>query len=391
MSSLSESEEEEILLWTLTLKRRKSRRIWVHEINEKRKKLGENLLCKELESHEDRFYTYFRMSPGSFEDLHNLLKPHITKQNTRFREAISSRERLALTLRFLTTGDCYKTLSFSYRIGNSTVSKIVTEVCQEIWNVLQPLAIPQPTQEMWLNIAEDFFGKWGFPHCLGSVDGKHITIKCPPDSGSMFYCYKSKFSIVLLAVVDANYKFIYVDIGSFGKDSDSTIFEKTPFLQLLRTGQLNVPNAQPLQQGTDPLPYVLIGDGAFKLETFLMRPFVREAAMQDRDKKRFNQALSRARVVVECAFGIMAQKFRIFLRPFETDLTNTIKIVKAACCLHNFIQTKESAVHTSSSFEIEQLGAFLPQNRPGNRQRASSAAFEVRGKFVQYFTQTQRT
>lgn len=99
MSSLSESEEEEILLWTLTLKRRKSRRIWVHEINEKRKKLGENLLCKELESHEDRFYTYFRMSPGSFEDLHNLLKPHITKQNTRFREAISSRERLALTLR----------------------------------------------------------------------------------------------------------------------------------------------------------------------------------------------------------------------------------------------------------------------------------------------------
>lgn len=96
MSSLSESEEELILLWSTTLKRRST---WVHDINKKRKKLGENRLCKELQSHEDRFYSYFRMTPDSFEELHNLIKPYITKQDTRFRDAISSKERLALTLR----------------------------------------------------------------------------------------------------------------------------------------------------------------------------------------------------------------------------------------------------------------------------------------------------
>lgn len=116
-----------------------------------------------------------------------------------------------------------------------------------------------------------------------------------------------------MAVVDVNYKYM-LTLDRLEKILIVLYLKKkTPFLQLLRTDKLGVPNAQPFQEGTDPLPYVLIGDGAFKLESFLMRPFVREAAMQDRDKNRFNQALNRARVVVECAFGMMAQKFRIFL------------------------------------------------------------------------------
>lgn len=96
--SLSESEEEELLLLLSTLIR-KRRRIWVHEINQKRKKLGENKLCKELQSHDDRFYTYFRMLPETFDYLHSLLQPYIQKKNTNYRECISTKERLALCFR----------------------------------------------------------------------------------------------------------------------------------------------------------------------------------------------------------------------------------------------------------------------------------------------------
>lgn len=102
---------------------------------------------------------------------------------------------------------------------------------------------------------------------------------------------------MLLAIVDPHYKFTYIDVGSYGKDSDSTIFENSSFYQLLKSGRdLNLPAPKPLPGFQQTTPHVFIADGGFKLETFLMRPFTRDAAMNDNDKKRFNKSLSRARV-----------------------------------------------------------------------------------------------
>lgn len=100
-------------------------------------------------------------------------------------------------------------------------------------------------------------------------------------------------------------------------------------------------------------------------------------------KKKFNRALSRARVVVECAFGILAQKFRIFLRPFETDINNTVKVVKAAACLHNYLQDMESAYVYENQNSTNPLGAFV--SIQPNRHRANNEAFDVRQNFVNYF------
>ncbi|KAL3976897.1 cytoskeleton-associated protein 5 [Sarotherodon galilaeus] len=63
---------------------------------------------------------------------------------------------------------------------------------------------------------EDYL-KWQFPHCLGAIDGKHIFIRPPPKSGSMYFNYKSRFSIILMAVVDANYNFVYASAGTQGR------------------------------------------------------------------------------------------------------------------------------------------------------------------------------
>lgn len=81
-----------------------------------------------------------------------------------------------------------------------------------------------PKKKYWENISKQFEQRSNFPHCIRAVDGKHIRIVNP--CNSMYYNYKGFLSIVLKAVSDSNCRFIYVDIGSYGKDGDSTIFKE---------------------------------------------------------------------------------------------------------------------------------------------------------------------
>lgn len=74
--------------------------------------------------------------------------------------------------------------------------------------------MPVPTTKAeWRRIADEYYQKWNFPHTCGSLDGKHVACKCPPASGSTYFNYKKFYSVVLLAMVDADYKFLWADIG----------------------------------------------------------------------------------------------------------------------------------------------------------------------------------
>ena len=94
------------------------------------------------------------------------------------------------------------------------------------------LKVPQ-TAEEWKVVASHFNEKWNFPHCVGAVDGKHIVIKSPINSGSLYYNYKSTFSIILMALVDACNRFLCVDIGAYGRQSDAGVFANSEMGQAL--------------------------------------------------------------------------------------------------------------------------------------------------------------
>lgn len=86
------------------------------------------------------------------------------------------------------------------------------------------------SEEEWLKISNEYENKWNFPHCLRSMDGKHVMLQAPIHSGSDFYNYKGFFSIVLFAVVDADYCFTYVAVGFQGRLSDGGVFECTTLI-----------------------------------------------------------------------------------------------------------------------------------------------------------------
>ena len=71
--------------------------------------------------------------------------------------------------------------------------QIVYKVCDSIYEVLQPIYMSPPSEEDWKQIEHRFNTKWNFPNCIGSLDGKHIMMRCPPNSHSLYYNYKGFF------------------------------------------------------------------------------------------------------------------------------------------------------------------------------------------------------
>lgn len=83
----------------------------------------------------------------------------------------------------------------------------------------------------WLAISQKYQKVWNFLHVLGVMDGKHVMLQAPIKSGSEYFNYKSFFSIVLFALVDADYNFVYVDVGCQGRISDGGVFKHTQLIQ----------------------------------------------------------------------------------------------------------------------------------------------------------------
>ena len=150
------------------------------------------------------------------------------------------------------------------------------------------------------------------------------------NSGSFYYNYKGFFSIVLLAVIDADYKFIYCDIAANGAGSDAGIFNDAELKEYLETNQVGLPPPEPLPGDDKPLSYFLVADDAFALKTWLMKPLPLRN-MTD-SQRVFNYRLSRARRVVENAFGITDERFRCLLTalPQQPDRVATIVL---SCCV----------------------------------------------------------
>ena len=165
-------------------------------------------------------------------------------------------------------------------------------------------------------MSEEFESQWNFPHCIGAIDGKHVAIKKPEGSGSFYFNYKKFFSIVLMAVVNAKYEFLMVDVGINGRVSDGGVINQTAFGRRFNEHQLNLPQPEVLDEGDSlPVPYVFVGDDAFAMTENLMKSYSEAHGQLNNDQRVYNYCLSRARRVVENAFGILSSRFGVFQKP----------------------------------------------------------------------------
>ena len=93
---------------------------------------------------------------------------------------------LKIGYRHLAAGNSFTSLHFEYILGETIVREIIRDWGNGIWNCLKPTEISEKTENDWVNIANDFYGRMQFPNFIGALDGKHIRIKVPSGSGSLF-------------------------------------------------------------------------------------------------------------------------------------------------------------------------------------------------------------
>lgn len=126
------------------------------------------------------------------------------------------------------------------------------------------------SKDDWNSIAEGFDSRWQIPNCGGAIDGKHIRVFPPPNTGATYYNYKNFYSIVLMAIVNAQYEFLYVDVGKNGRISDGGVLGETTFFRHLISDRLKLPDST---ETTSNLNFVFIGDEAFALHDHILKPF----------------------------------------------------------------------------------------------------------------------
>ncbi|KAG8335894.1 hypothetical protein J6590_108755 [Homalodisca vitripennis] len=324
------------------------KRVWVKKWVDRRHEFGASAtLFRELAMEDPLdFKRHLRMSVEKFEELLHMVEPIIRKQSTPMRKALTPRQKLETTLHFLATGDSLQSLSLLFRIPAPTISIFLPDVMKAIVTCLKSfMEVPSTTRE-WENIQRSFNVKWNFPSCCGALDGKHVAIKRPPGSSSEFFNYKGGYSIILLALVDADYRFLYIDVGSNGRANDSSVYRLSSIKRAMDSNQLNWPN-----------DYVIVADDAFPLSINVMKPYSkRNLTLEER---LFNYRLSRARRVVENAFCILASRFRIFEKSIDLNLPTVDLIVQCTCILHNWFRTTSSTTYLEKG-SVDRNGGHSP-------------------------------
>nr|XP_023023226.1 uncharacterized protein LOC111511445 [Leptinotarsa decemlineata] len=138
--------ETEVLLYNLSKKKEK-KSYWKSNYMKKRQGHGEFNLAYEFSY--SKFTNYFRLNKHQFDAVHNIIQETIYSEGCNAQTPIGTKEKLAVFLRYLASRDSYKSIAYSYRMGDRTVSNIVHEVSKAIWENMQPVYFPQPTTEMW--------------------------------------------------------------------------------------------------------------------------------------------------------------------------------------------------------------------------------------------------
>ena len=185
-------------------------------------------------------------------------------------------------------------------------------------------------------MVEKFRTRCNAPLAVGAIDGKHIAMKKANKYGSDSYNSKGFFALMLLALVDAEYRFLWVNVGSIGYSSNAQIFNRNNLMEKTEDGSLGLPPPESLGEGGPDLHYFLLGDDAFALMPWMVKPYT--SRQLTREERIVNYRISRVRRVVQNTFGIFLSRFRVLQGTMEQRPET---LFFTCVMLHNMLRTHQ--------------------------------------------------
>ena len=288
-------------------------------------------------------------------------------------------KRVAITLWRLGTNQEYRSVAHLFGVGTSSVCNIVHEVCNAIVDCLLDKYIVLPRGERAMEVVRGFEEVWGFPQCFGAIDGSHIPILAPHNSATDYYNRKGYHSIVLQALVNHEYLFLNTYVGWPGSVHDARILSNSEVFVMGEAGAL-APNSVKLISGVH-IPIVILGKSAYPLLSWLMKPYTGTGLSQA--QRRFNYRLSRARVVVECAFGGLKGRWLSLLKRSDVRVDFMSTVVTSCCILHNLCEVHKDGF--DEQWLDEEVIRESISTSGANPTQHSSNAVAIRNALSSYF------
>ena len=282
---------------------------------------------------DDYFKQQLRVRKPTFQILLNILAPRLARQDTAMHDCIPQEKVLAIGLYRVAHGNSYVSIGPAMNVGKSTVIEAVQDVVNALFDVRnQYIKFPRTAAETAACI-QTFrdFTRSELVNVAGAIDGTHIRIIAPKENAVDYFSRYQQHDMIVQGVVDGTGKFIDAVCGFPGSAHDARVLRNSNLYDEAERGAI-------LQEpcvnigGTDIRPY-LVGDSAYPQAPWLIKPF--PEGTRDHEEITFNKELSRARVTVERAFGILKSRWRVLQKRLDSSLAFAIKTTVACIVLHN--------------------------------------------------------
>lgn len=328
----------------------KKKRIWTRNRIPRRNQLGASqALVKELPSDDPFcFLNLLGINMDMFDFLLKKIGRNIQKSDTVMREAIPAKVKLETACRYLATGDSMASMQHRYELPKCTISKFLPDVFDAIYEGLKEFIQIPASENDWKDIQKGFNDLLSISDCVGCIGGKHIIVKCPSNLGSQ--SFKGTLYIVILAMVDYEYNFTFIDIGSYGSIDDSTIFANSSLMKAIEKNQINMP------EGT-----VILGDLALPSQLSSTKPCSEHNNLnvaQEINDSGHNHAAR----FIESSFDILTTRFQVLRKPINLLPETVVKLTKAVCALHNWIRKSKNKIVTANNADHEYSNSIIPES-----------------------------